>query len=133
MNSFSIKPKDIRKFGIVAFLFFGTLAALGFWRQKYILADFFGLLSLLGCGFILFPGPLTPVYKGWLKIAHFIGQCLTIVILMLSYYLVITPAALILRLLGKRPLPIKPDPEIQSYWVARPEPTQPKERFIKRF
>ena len=49
------------------------------------------------------------------------------------YYLVITPAALIKRLMGGRPLPLKPDKQTESYWVTRAEPSQPRERFIKRY
>jgi hypothetical protein len=54
-------------------------------------------------------------------------------ILVLIYYLVITPAALIKRVIGGKPLPLKPDPEASSYWVSKPEPAQPKERFLKRY
>jgi carbamoyltransferase len=49
------------------------------------------------------------------------------------FYLVITPAALIKRIFGGRSLPLKPDKNVSTYWVTRPEPAQPKERFQKRF
>jgi len=125
--------KEIRKFGAIAFLFFGILFAIGLWRQKAVITYLFGGFSLLGLGFLLLPAPLRPVYKGWLKITHFIGKITTIIILTLAYYLAITPTALIKRLFGGRPLSIKPDKNISSYWVSRPEPVQPKERFIKRY
>ena len=84
-------------------------------------------------GFILLPVPLKPVYKTWLKITHFIGRVITTIMLTLLYYLVITPAALIKRIFGGRPLPLKPDKNVFSYWVLREEPAQPRERFLKRF
>jgi hypothetical protein len=133
MNSSSTNQKEIRKFGIIAFVFFGCLCALGLWRQKPFAIYFFGLLSLLGMGFILLPSLLKPVYDAWLRIAHLIGRTVTIVMLTLAYYLVITPSALIKRIFGGRPLPTRPDRELASYWVQRAEPAQPKERFIKRF
>jgi hypothetical protein len=133
MTSSSTDKKEIRKFGIIAFVFFGCLCALGLWRQKPFAIYFFGLLSLLGMGFILLPSLLKPVYDAWLRIAHLIGRTVTIVMLTLAYYLVITPSALIKRIFGGRPLPLRPDKELASYWVTRPEPAQPKERFIKRF
>jgi hypothetical protein len=125
--------KDIRKFGITAFLFFGILCAVGIWRQKPVPIYLFGFLSCLGLGFILIPGILEPVYRGWLNIAHFIGQVITTLMLAIAYYVVITPAALLKRLFGGRPLPLSPDPDASTYWVSREEPAQPKERFYKRF
>ncbi len=124
---------DIKKFGIIAFFFFGALCSLGIWREKEIPIYIFGTLSLLGVGFIFLPGLLKPVYCGWLKVAHFIGSLFTSLILTLSYYLVVTPTALLKRVFGGRPLPTKPDKGASSYWVTRPELAQPKERFIKRY
>ncbi len=132
MNSNSTK-REIRKFGIVALLFFGTLAGLALWREKTGFSIFFGVLSFLGMCFLAMPGPFRPIYNGWLKIAHFIGKIITVSILTLSYYIVITPAALLKRVFGGRPLPLKPDPDADSYWVIRKEPVQPKERFYLRY
>jgi len=55
------------------------------------------------------------------------------IVLTLAYYIVITPTALAKRLISGRPLPTAPDKGLSSYWVSRPEPAQPKERFIKRY
>ena len=71
------KMKDVRRFGIIAFLFFGALCALGLWRHKPVPIYLFGALSVLGIGFVLFPSKLTPVYTIWLKVAHFIGKIIT--------------------------------------------------------
>jgi hypothetical protein len=133
MNSNSIEIGQIRKFGLVALLFFGCLSFMGFWTGKPLPTYLFGCLSILGFGFIVIPKPLKPIYSGWLKIAHFIGRAVTTVVLALAYYIVITPAALIKRIFGGTPLPTKPDKNAFSYWVTRAEPAQPKERFLKRF
>jgi len=133
MNSSLIDSKEIRRFGLIAFLFFGCLCALGFWRQKIIITSFFGVLSFLGLAFILLPRPLMPIYIGWIKVTNFIGKMITTIILTLAYYLVITPSALVKRVFGGRPIPIRPDENMDSYWVPRDEPSQPKERFIKRY
>jgi len=129
----STKKKEIRKFGIIALIFFGCLCVLGLWTQKTIPAYFFGFLSILGLGFILIPEPLMPIHAGWLKIASFIGKIVNILVLTLAYYLVITPSAMLKRLFGRIPLSLKPDKKVLSYWVARDEPAQPKGRFLKRY
>ena len=126
-------PGEIRKFGAIGCLFFGTIFTVALWRDKALVAFFFGLLTVLSIGFVLIPVQLKPVYAGWLKIGHFIGSKVTILILTIMFYLVITPAALLKRIFGGRPLPVKPDPDADTYWVTRPEPAQPKERFLKRY
>ncbi len=132
MNLNSTK-EEIRKFGLVALLFFGALCAVAFWREKKVFAYFLGALCFLGMCFVALPGVFRPVYRAWLKGAHMIGTCITVLILSLAYYLVITPAAWIKRVIGGAPLPLKPDPEAPSYWVARKEPAQPRERFFLRY
>jgi len=133
MSSNSINTKEIRKFGCIALFFFGALCALGFWLQKPVPTYLFGFLSILGFGFILFPFRLRFVYAGWLKIAHLIGRIITTLILTLAYYTVITISAFIKRLFGGRPLPVRPDKKVSSYWVTREKAVQSKEQFLKRF
>jgi len=133
MNWNSTDKREIRKFGLIAFIFFGCLCSIGLWSRKPLPTYLFGFLSFLGLGFILAPLQLRPVYDGWLRIAHFVGRFITAFILTLAYYLVITPSALIKRLFGGPPLPVIPDKKAHSYWVDRTEPAQPKERFLKRY
>ena len=133
MNSSSTEKRDIRKFGLIAICFFGAIAALAFWRGRPGVLGVFGILGTAGLLFFLIPGPMAPVYRGWLRISHIIGRITTGIILILAYYLAVTPVALAKRVFGGVPIPLKPDPQADSYWVERPEPVQPNERFIKRF
>ena len=133
MISYSTDTREIRKFGTIALIFFGLLCGLGLYLDKTLPVYLFGFLAALGVGFVLLPARLRPVYAGWLKVAHFLGKVVTLMILTLAYYLVITPSALIKRLFSGRPLPVRPDRNVSSYWVPRAEPAQPKERFIKRY
>ena len=133
MNSNSTDTREVRKFGFIASIFFGCLCVLGLWMKKPLPAYLFGFLFILGLGFMLIPTQLKPVHAAWLKVAHLLGRIVTTLILALAYYVVITPSALIKRLFGGRPLPVKPDKEALSYWVNRADPAQPKERFLKRY
>ena len=133
MSLNSTDSKQIRKFGLIALIFFGCLCALGISLEKPLPTYLFGTLSALGLGFLLFPHQLRPVFVAWLKIANFLGRVVTTFMLALAYYLVITPAALIKRIFGGTPLPIKPDKNVASYWVTRKEAIQSKEQFLKRF
>ncbi|MFO7783691.1 MAG: hypothetical protein ACQET7_15080 [Thermodesulfobacteriota bacterium] len=133
MSSSWTEQKDIRKFGLIALVFFGALFSLALWRDKTIPMYLFGVLALLGLGFVVIPGPMRPVHAGWLKAAHAIGRAVTTAVLTLAYYLVITPSALLKRIFGGKPISCRIDRDASSYWVAREEPVQTKERFHKRF
>jgi len=132
-HSNSTSNKEIKKFGLIALVFFGCLCVLGLWMRKPLPTYFFGFLSFLGLFFILMPSRLKPIYKAWLKTSQFINKLVTVLILTLLYYMAITPLSVIKRIFGGRPLPFKPDSTVSSYWVDRTEPSQPKERFLKRY
>jgi hypothetical protein len=133
MTSSSTNTSETRRFGVIAFVFFGCLSALGLYTKKAIPSYLFGFLSIVGFSFILFPSQLRPVYGAWLRIAYLLGRAVTILILTLVYYLVITPAGFIKCLVSGTPVPVKFNKDATSYWVVRTESIQPKERFIKRY
>jgi hypothetical protein len=133
MRSNSTDTKDIRRFGVFACILSGCLCTFGIWKEKPIPTYFFALLFFTGTAFILAPSPSKPVYELWMKITHLVGRIFTIMILVLSYYLVITPTALIRKIFTESSLPMRPDKRAFSYWVERNEPAQPKERFHKRY
>jgi len=126
--------REIRKFGLIGFIFFGCISASAIWLGKPLPAYIFGFLAALGLCFLAIPSPMKPIYVVWRKFGDFLARVVTVSILTLSYYLVITPAGLLKRLIGGRPLPLQPDKNIESYWVTHPELMKNrKERFLKRF
>ncbi len=133
MSSNSTEVRKVRRFGATALLFFGALCALAVWRDKAFGQAFFGVLAALGLAFFLLPGPLRPAYERYLRFAHAVGQVLTLVMLTLAFYLVITPFGLAKKLFGGSPLPLHPSRKAATYWVARQEPAQPKDRFARRY
>ncbi len=125
--------KETRKFGTIAFFFFGCLIGISYWRNHEILMWFFGILCTFGFLIILLPKQLSFLHKGWMAVGHFIGTTITTVLMSIAYYLVITPFGFLKMIFGGKPLPLKPDKNCNSYWIKRTEPAQPKERFIKRY
>ena len=68
-----------------------------------------------------------------MAVGHGVTWLTTRLILALTYYLVITPIGLLLRLFGKDALQRKIDPGADSYWIERePEPLD-RERYKKQF
>jgi ABC-type Fe3+ transport system permease subunit len=125
--------KKIRRHGAVAFVFFSALFGIALWREKEASAVFFGLLSVVGAGLLIAPGPLRPVYTAWVKIAHAIGVAVTAIMLSICYFLVMTPFAFFMRKAVGRTIAKRPDRACATYWVSRTEPIQAKDRFHKRY
>ena len=67
---------------------------------------------------LLAPAPLRPLYRRWMRLAEALGWLNTRIILILVYYLVVTPIGLVLRLLRRSPLAM--NERHGSFW-ARPE------------
>jgi large-conductance mechanosensitive channel len=88
------------------------------------------LLLLLG---IAMPGRLSALNKFWLKFGILLSRIVNPIVLAVLFFLVITPMALVMRLAGKRPLRLSPDPSASSYWLKREllegEPSSMRRQF----
>ncbi len=74
--------------------------------------------------------PLTRViFVVLMVIALPIGFVLSHVLMAAIYYLVMTPIALVFRLIGRDVLGRRPDPEATSYWHDRGPPRSPASYF----
>ena len=72
---------------------------------------------------LLFPTILTGFYKVWVKFGEFIGGIISKIILLILFFGVFTPVAIILKILGKDLLNKKLDNSVNTYWIERT--TQP--------
>lgn len=77
------------------------------------------------------PQALLPLYKLWMKIGHVLGWINTRIILGLIFFVIFTPVALGLKILGKDPLRRKLDRSIGSYRV--PSEKLDRDRMEKPF
>jgi len=92
------------------------------------------LATLLLIALALFrPRLLRPLHTGWMALALTLGALVSRLLLTLFYYLVVTPIALILRLIGKDSLQRKIKKEGASYWIRRPEKEMKKEDYKRLF
>ena len=66
---------------------------------------------------IVIPVALNPIYHVWMRFGLILGWINTRIILGLVFYILFTPYALILKVLGKDPMSRKLDASINSYRV----------------
>jgi saxitoxin biosynthesis operon SxtJ-like protein len=125
---------DYRKFGISVGCVFLVFAALTVWREHFTAARVLGSLG----SFLLVAGLALPValawpYRAWMAFAHGLGWFNTRLLLVLVFYLMLTPLGLLMRILGKRPLNLEREPEAESYWITREQTPFDPGRCEKHF
>ena len=111
--------KDLRKFGLSVGIVLLTIAALLFYKQKdsYF---YFGLIGLfLSTAGLVSPVILKPLNKVWMSLAILMGWVMTRVILVVLFFLALTPIALLARIFGKKFLNLQIDKSKESYWEIR--------------
>jgi hypothetical protein len=108
--------RELRKFGLVLGAAFAVLAGLLYLRH----IDLWGVSAALA-GFllvtgVLFPTLLRPVEWFWMKFAQVLGFVVTNVLLTVVFFVGVVPTGLVMRMLGKDPLRLKPGLERDSWW-----------------
>ena len=124
-----IKVGSNRSFGIVFFVVFLLVSLyplingdnVRFWSLAIS-----GIFLILG---ILNSNLLTPLNKIWFKFGILLGRIISPIVMGIIFFLVVTPIAFIMRLLGKDLLNLKYN-DNQSYWI---EKSGPKSKMKNQF
>jgi hypothetical protein len=111
-----------RSFGFTLAVVFFLLGLLPLWKrgQMRLWALLVGaLLALLA---IFCPGVLRVPKRAWLFLGFLLGLVVNPIMLGLLFFLVLTPAGILLRALGHDPLSLRQRVGIPSYWRPKTEP-----------
>lgn len=113
-------PEEGRKFAFPVGTAFLVLAGIVWWREHLTLATVFASLGgpLILAGIVI-PGKLGPVYRGWMTFALMLSKVTTPIFMGVTYYLVMAPIGLFMRLVGYNAV-VRKDVD-RSFWVVRPE------------
>ncbi|RIK65138.1 MAG: hypothetical protein DCC65_13240 [Planctomycetota bacterium] len=132
--------RQLRQFGVAGLI---VLGAIGTWiffthkfwvdmtpqtaaRTAYIL---WGICAALGLLAAAAPPVLKPIYLALTIVSLPIGWIISHVVLVMLFYLVITPLGLFFRVMGRDPLQRTLEPDAPSYWERRPVVTDPKRYY----
>ena len=129
MDNKKIKISTNKSFGIVFFVVFLIIALyplindgnIRIWAS--IVAIVFLILGLINSSI------LTPLNKIWFKFGILLGRIISPIVMGIIFFLVVTPIAFIMRLLGKDLLNLKYN-DNQSYWI---EKSGPKSKMKNQF
>ncbi len=82
---------------------------------------------------LVLPSLLRPVYRVSLIVGRALGWFNSQVLLTLTYYLLVTPIGLALRLFGHDPLERRLQPTRPSYWQTRALPPEGETHWLRQF
>ena len=108
-----------RRFGLVMAAALFGLGAISFALGGRAAFWLVGAAALMAVAAWAAPGLLSPLRVVWMKLAHVLGVVNSWIILTVIFVAVVTPVALLLRMLGRSPIERRPDPARASYWQAR--------------
>ena len=126
-----IKVSSDRSFGIVFTLVF---LAVGIWMVSGGQSE--GWLFFVGSALFFVialacPSILGPFNRAWMKFGLFLSRVVNPLLLGVVFFLIITPIAIVRRLLGEDSLRLKFEPGLESYWIDR-NPPGPKSGSMTR-
>ena len=127
-------PRELRKFALAMAIPLALIGAFLLWRGRDSYKYFF-----IASGLFIFPGlvvpfVLTPLHKVWMTFAVIMGWFMTRVILCILFFIVVTPMALLLKVLGKDLLNMKFEKDSShSYWLARNDDDLENRDYRKQF
>jgi len=124
-----INKSTNKSFGIVFFVFFFIIALyplihdgdIRYW--SLILSLIFLILGLVNSRI------LTPLNKLWFKFGTFLGKIISPIIMGLIFFIVVTPIAILMKVLNKDLLNLKFNND-KTYWI---EKTGPKSKMKNQF
>ncbi len=121
MNNDNIEISSNRSFGIIFFIVFLLIAIYPLIKNEelriwsLIIAIIFLILGLLNSKI------LTPLNKLWFKFGLFLGKIVSPMIMGMIFFLVVTPIAFLMRIIGKDLLNLKFNKN-KTYWIEKKGP-----------
>ena len=127
------EKKDLRNFGITVGVALSVIGFVLYLSGNSLVFIFGGAGILLILLAIIYPGVLKPANKFWMILAILLGWFMSRVILVILFYLIVTPTALLLKIAGKDFLKLHTDKNVKSYWEKRDKKNADKLDFERQF
>ena len=145
MIDINLKPdqKILKQFGLICLVGFMMLGGLVFWRSglfglefgaaaKPVAYSLWGIAGLSGLFSLVAPRANLPLYVGLTVLTYPIGYVVSHVIMGIIFFGMLTPLALIFRLIGRDALHRRFDQRSKSYWEDS-KPAKDPRRYFRQF
>ncbi len=132
--SHKASKSELRKFGVIMSICLAVLGGLFLWRGKDYYWWFFAISTLFLFFGLVLPAVLWPVNRAWMTLSLIMGWFMSRLILIVLFYLVLTPTAALLKMLGKDILNISFTKNgTESYWLPRTTGRSEKGDYERQF
>ncbi len=145
MIDVNLRPDQrvLKQFGLISVAGFGLLGGLVFWRNGLFGLDFgaaarpvayslWGIAGLSGLFSMVVPRANLPLYVGLTVLTYPIGYVVSHVVMGFIFFGMLTPLALIFRLIGRDVLHRRFDQSAKSYWGDW-RPAKDLRRYFRQF
>jgi len=126
--------RELKWFAVLHTLFLAFVASVVYRSSGSTLVPYVILGIALPIGVLGFFAPqcVRWIYVAWAVAAFPIGLVVSHVFMAVFFFLVFTPAGLLMRLCGRDPMNRRFDKKAKSYWIIRP-PQQGTKRYFRQF
>jgi hypothetical protein len=133
VSSSPIDRKQLVSFGLIMAAAFAVIALI---RARLSGIDTFAIAFMAVAAFFavlafLAPPLLAPIHRWWMSLAEALGWINTRLILIVVYYLLVTPIGVVMRFFGRSPLAI--DRKGKTYWTKPSPHSYGDKHFEKQF
>lgn len=121
--------RELRQFALIWIGFFALVGGYFWWSAGLRPAIVWWVVAAAGLIGAALPGVFRPIYVLWMLLALPIGWTVSHLLLLIVYYVVLTPIGLLMRLVGYDPLKRQADPAAKTYWVTHEQPADMQQYF----
>jgi len=116
--------RTLRQFAALWLVFFLALARYQYFTRGHHAAGFVlgGVAVVVGALGLLKPAAVRWIFVGWMVLAFPIGWLVSQILLIMLFYLVLTPVAMLFRWRGRDLLARKPSVGRSSFWLPNQTP-----------
>lgn len=127
-------PHSNRKFGLLFSGIFAFLSAYAAYRgvERIAVYCLIGAGVFIGLAAVAVPRTLTSFNNAWMKLGELMGRVVSPLFLGITFFVLITPVAIISRLFGRDELRLKRN-NTESYWINRIPPGPVGDSFKNQF
>ena len=125
---------QLRQFAVLFLIFIGGLGTILYFKGKPLIVSevLWNLAWIVGLAGLIFPPLVRPVYVVMMAVALPIGFVVSTILMLVIYFLIMTPIGLVMRLFGYDPMRMRPNPGVESFWIERP-PSSDVRRYFRQY
>lgn len=122
--------RELKQFAMLWIGFFGLIGVYVLWRNDSLrAAAVLWIVAAAGLAGVVRPSVFRPVYLVWMTLALPIGWTVSHLLLVIVFYVVVTPIGLLMKLVGYDPLRRQLDRSAKSYWITHETPADAAQYF----